>query len=71
MTQERTEWSHDTDDVLAEHRQVGMVVHRPAEADSHEPWCHAVGVFSVFGAWVVYMEAGHPCRKCWPKGMPR
>lgn len=70
MTEDRV-WSHETDDILAEHRQMGMVVHRPSAADSVEPACRKPGEYFRYGAWVVRMEVGHPCRACWPHGMPR
>jgi hypothetical protein len=64
-------WDPATDDVLAEFRAPGMVVHRPMRLNSLNPYCRQDVELHRFGAWVVGMEVGHPCRKCFPKGLPR
>lgn len=64
-------WDPGTDDVLATHREVGMEVHRPTQLNSLTPRCHATGTFFRYGAWVVRLEIGHACKKCFPGGLPR
>lgn len=65
------EWPSFTDDVLAEHRQAGMVAHRPASRESLDPHCRAAGSFYRYGAWVIKFEVGHLCLRCFPTGRLR
>lgn len=65
------EWPSFTDDVLAEHRVFGMVVHRPAARDALDPRCRTPGEFHRYGAWVVKMEVGRLCTACFPTGVLR
>lgn len=66
-------WDTATDDVLAEHRHVHMVVHRPLQALSLVPGCGTGKPMHRFGRWVVAMEIGEFCTRtgCWPKGPER